>query len=146
MTTVTKNYHFDLDSLIVGNNFRIKEFIRNIVKSFTDPTHALCVLNTISRPQKPSTIPMDLIRTGMTNIYMTHRQLTACKFLLVGDRIRAGEHTWKFFDENIFCHDHLPELNPKMTQPTSVKNMFEHSLDKEKYNKATPRKKLKMLL
>ena len=62
--THTKKYQFDLEPLVINDNFRIKEFIRNIVKSFTDPTHPLCVLTTINRPQRPSTLPADLIRTG----------------------------------------------------------------------------------
>ena len=62
--THKKKYVFDLEPLVINNNFRIKEFIRNIVKSFTDMSHPLCVLTTINRPQRPSTLPADLIRTG----------------------------------------------------------------------------------
>ena len=65
----------------------------------------------------------------------------------LGYRVRAGEPTWKFFDKNIFCFDHLPNLIPKLTQPVSIKNIFEHSLDKQTYNKLTSnRKKLKSML
>ena len=57
-------YSFDLETLVINDSFRIKEFIRNIVKSFTDTSHPLCVLTKINRPQRPSTLPADLIRTG----------------------------------------------------------------------------------
>ena len=60
-------YPFDLEPLVINDNFRIKEFIRNIVKSFTDKSHPLCVLTTINRPQRPSTLPADLIRTGKSH-------------------------------------------------------------------------------
>ena len=62
--THTVKYPFDLETLVINDNFRIKEFIRNIVKSFTDTSHPLCVLTKINRPQRPSTLPADLIRTG----------------------------------------------------------------------------------
>ena len=64
-----------------------------------------------------------------------------------GDRVRAGDQTWKFFEKNIFCHSHLPSMIPKMSVSPAAKNIFGHSLNKQEYAKLeSNRKKLKSVL